>query len=165
MSLKNADLSTQDKVLIRTFKATLWFKLILGFFELILAALIKVIPVERWRDMAEWLTRDQLLADPSAPFARAVINSVDSIDISTQNYIVFYLVVHAVVKTILIVAVLRGKLWAYPLMIAVLVGFVVYQSYEMYFEVTIGLLTLTIIDIILIWLTIHEWRIKTRLKF
>ncbi|GAA1472782.1 DUF2127 domain-containing protein [Corynebacterium felinum] len=147
------DLATHEVVALKAFRATLWFKLILGFFELLLAVVIKTLPEHLWRDITDWL------AQSHNPVSVALANSLEHFDTSAQNFIVFYLVIHAVVKTILIVAVLCGRLWAYPLMIAVLVFFIVYQTFDMIEMFTYGMFALTILDIVLIWLTLKEWRI------
>ena len=50
-----------------------------------------------------------------------------------------YLLAHGLVKVVLVLALLRNKLWAYPWMIAVLLGFVAFQSYEFAVSPSFGL--------------------------
>jgi uncharacterized membrane protein len=56
-----------------------------------------------------------------------------------------------------VAALLRDKIWAYPLMIAFLIVFIVYQVYRMTFAFSIGLLGLTVFDVVVVWLTYREY--------
>jgi uncharacterized membrane protein len=67
------------------------------------------------------------------------------------------------VKVVLVVAVLRSKLWAYPVLIAFLVAFIGYQVVELVINFSVGLLLLTLFDIFIVILTVREYRLhKTR---
>jgi len=59
-----------------------------------------------------------------------------------------------------VVLVLKDKLWAYPLMIALIGVFIVYQVYRLTYKPTFGLVFLTLFDILVVWLTWREYRIK-----
>ncbi len=61
------------------------------------------------------------------------------------------------VKIALVTALLRNKIWAYPWMIVFLIAFIVYQIYRMTFAFSVGLLGLTIFDLIVVWLTYREY--------
>ncbi len=64
---------------------------------------------------------------------------------------------HGVVKIVLVTALLRNKLWAYPWMIAFLIAFIAYQVYRMTFAPSVGLVALTIFDAFVAWLTYREY--------
>jgi uncharacterized membrane protein len=53
------------------------------------------------------------------------------LSVSTTLLGAIYLLAHGIVEVILVVAVLRGKLWAYPWLIGFLVAFIGYQGYEL----------------------------------
>jgi uncharacterized membrane protein len=57
-----------------------------------------------------------------------------------------------------VAALLRNQIWAYPWMIVFLAVFIVYQVYRMTFAFSIGLLGLTIFDLVVVWLTYREYR-------
>jgi uncharacterized membrane protein len=69
-----------------------------------------------------------------------------------------YLLSHGLVKIVLVAALLRNKLWAYPWMIVFLIAFIAYQVYRMTFAPSIGLVALTIFDAFVAWLTYREYR-------
>jgi uncharacterized membrane protein len=64
---------------------------------------------------------------------------------------------HGVVKIVLVAALLRDKIWAYPWMIAFLIVFIVYQIYRLTFAFSIGLVALTVFDLVVVWLTYREY--------
>jgi uncharacterized membrane protein len=68
-----------------------------------------------------------------------------------------YLLSHGLVKVVLVWAVLRDRLWAYPWMIAFLGIFIAYQAYRMVVEPTVGLALLTVFDLVVVWLTVREY--------
>ena len=70
-----------------------------------------------------------------------------------------YLLIHGVVKVFLVVAVLRDKLWAYLWLIGFLVAFIGWQGYELVRHFTWGLAALTAFDILIVVLTVREYRI------
>ena len=79
--------------------------------------------------------------------------------VSEQRFYAFYLLSHGLVKIVLVVFLLREKLWAYPASIAVFTLFIAYQLYRFSFTHDIGLILLSIFDLFVIALAIHEYRL------
>ena len=77
---------------------------------------------------------------------------------ATVTFAAIYLLAHGLVKVVLVGALLRNKLWAYPWLIAVLLAFIVYQLYLIVLNPTAGLVALTLFDAAVAWLTWREWR-------
>jgi uncharacterized membrane protein len=63
-----------------------------------------------------------------------------------------------VVKVVLVAALLKNQLWAYPWTIAFLGAFIVYQLYRLRLRPSVGLMALTIFDAVIVWLTYREYR-------
>jgi uncharacterized membrane protein len=82
---------------------------------------------------------------------------------SEQHFYVFNLVSHGIVNMVLVVGLLRLKLWAYPATFAVLSLFIAYQLYRYSFTQDIGLLVVTALDLIVLALAWHEYRLRRRL--
>ena len=74
-----------------------------------------------------------------------------------------YLLSHGSVKIALAIALWMNRLWAYPLAIFVFGVFVIYQVFRLERVHSIGLLLLTISDVVIIWLTLLEYRDQKRL--
>jgi uncharacterized membrane protein len=69
-----------------------------------------------------------------------------------------YLLLHDVVKVVLVTALLRNQLWAYPWMILFLLAFIGYQLYRLTFAPSIGLFGLTVFDAVVTWLTWRDYQ-------
>lgn len=69
-----------------------------------------------------------------------------------------YLLLHGLVKVVLVAALLRNRLWAYPWTIAFLGVFIGYQLYRIALHPTLGLSALTVFDAFIVWLTWREFR-------
>jgi uncharacterized membrane protein len=66
--------------------------------------------------------------------------------------------VHGIVKVVLVLALLRNKLWAYPWLIGVLLIFIGYQVYRIDLSPTLGLIALTGFDVVIVALTWREYQ-------
>ena len=78
---------------------------------------------------------------------------------SEQHFYAFYLLSHGLVKVVLVFFLLREKLWAYPASIAVFGLFIAYQMYRYSFTHDIGLILLSLFDLFVISLAVHEFRL------
>ena len=69
-----------------------------------------------------------------------------------------YLLSHGGIKVVLVLLLWRKKLWAYPLAVAALVLFIIYQTIRWTITHSGFLAAFTVLDAIMIWLTIVEYR-------
>lgn len=145
---------TEEKV----FRLLVWLKGLDAVLELIGGILLFVVSPRAIGTVAQFLTQHELSEDPHDFIANTLLTASASL---THNHVslfgALYLLSHGIVKIILVWAVLRDKLWAYPWMIAFLGVFVVYQIYRLVIRVTPGLLILTLFDMVIIWLTVREY--------
>ncbi len=102
----------------------------------------------------------------SASAIARILNEVDKNDwvarhfpLSEQGFYAFYLLSHGLVKSLLVLFLLRERLWAYPLSIAVFGLFILYQLYRFSFTHETGLVLLSIFDLFVILLAVHEYRL------
>lgn len=109
------------------------------------------------------LTQHELSEDPHDFFATHMLHFSGSLTGASLRFGAAYLLAHGVVKIVLVAALLRDKLWAYPWTIAFLIGFIVYQLYRMTFAPSIGLAGLTAFDAVVTWLVIQEYRRQRRI--
>lgn len=65
-------------------------------------------------------------------------------------------------KLLLVAGLLREKLWAYPASLAVLGLFIVYQLYRYSYTHGVGLIVLSLFDVMVIVLVWHEYRLVRR---
>src|SRR5260370_6901643 len=76
---------------------------------------------------------------------------------SGKYFASLYRLSHGAVKLVLVVALLRNKLWAYPLMIVTLAAFVCYQIYRFALSHSVAMILLTLFDVVVILLTWLEY--------
>jgi uncharacterized membrane protein len=76
-----------------------------------------------------------------------------------QAFYAFYLVSHGLVKSVIVFGLLKEKLWAYPASFAVFSAFIAYQLYRYSYTHDIGLIALSIFDLFVIALAVHEYRL------
>src|SRR5262249_5554126 len=90
--------------------------------------------------------------------ARHLLHSASQLSRGTTLFAAVYLLSHGIVKVVLVVAVLRRQLWAYPWMIALLAVFIVYQLYRLSYRFTLGVALGTLFDALVMVLTSLEYR-------
>jgi uncharacterized membrane protein len=104
-------------------------------------------------------TQDELIEEPNDFVATHLLAWAQSFSIATQHFYAFYLLSHGVVKLLLVVGLLRNKLWAYPWSLVALALFIAYQVYRFTHTHSAGLIALTVFDLVMMWLIWHEWRV------
>ena len=80
-------------------------------------------------------------------------------DLSEQHFYAFYLLSHGLVKVVLVYGLLKEKLWAYPASFVVFGAFIAYQLYRYSFTHEVSLIFLSVFDLFVIALAIHEYRL------
>lgn len=110
------------------------------------------------------VTHDELMQDPDDLAAGFLLQTARDFSLSTQQFTAFYLLSHGVIKGFLIVGLMRGIMWFYPAAITVFAVFIMYQIYRFSFTHSIWLLMITLLDIVVIWLTWHEYKFLRRAR-
>ena len=113
-------------------------------------------------ELVNRLTQDELIEDPNDFIATHLLNMAQGFSVVSKNFYAFYLLSHGIVKLALVVGLLRNKLWAYPASLIVLTLFIVYQIYRFSYTQSIGLIVLTVFDLIVMVLIWHEYGIMRR---
>ena len=108
------------------------------------------------------LSQAELFQHQHDLIANYLYTSAQHFSVSTRNFTAAYLLSHGVVKLWLIVGLLRERLWYYPLAIGVFGLFVVYQLYRFSLSHSPWLILITLVDLVVIALTWHEYRYVRR---
>lgn len=72
--------------------------------------------------------------------------------------VIFFLIMHGVVKVGLVVALFKKWHWAYPWAIGLLGAFLVYQVYVFIKHPTVPMALFSILDAVIVWLVYKEYR-------
>jgi len=105
---------------------------------------------------------DELIDDPRDWIANHLLTFTSRFSVAEHDFYAFYLLSHGLIKSVLVIGLLREKLWAYPASFAVFGAFIAYQLYRYSYTHDFGLILLSIFDLFVIYLAIHEYRLLRR---
>lgn len=94
--------------------------------------------------------------------ANHLLHFAEGFSVEKHDFYALYLLSHGLVKGVVVIGLLRQKLWAYPASFVVFGGFIVYQLYRYSWTHDFGLIVLSIFDLFVIALAIHEYRLVRR---
>jgi uncharacterized membrane protein len=123
---------------------------------------IAIVSTENVVEIANRLTQEELVEDPGDFIATRLVSLAQNFSIAEKNFYAVYLLSHGVVKLLLVAGLLRNKLWSYPASLVVLGLFIVYQLYRFSYTHSIGLIVLSVFDIVVMWLIWHEYSLLRR---
>ena len=149
-----------SRSLDRVFRASVLLKGLDGALEVIGGVIFLLVTPNRLQGIVHTLTQHELSQDPRDFIARHLVRSAGGLSHGTTVYAAIYLLSHGFAKVVLVAAVLREHLWAYPAMMALLLGFIVYQLYRLSVSFTVGLALLTVFDVFVVGLTWREYQDK-----
>jgi uncharacterized membrane protein len=109
-----------------------------------------------------WLTHEELARDPGDLVAGYLFRAAGGLSLDTKTFAALYLASHGLIKLCLVIALLRGLLWAYPVSIVAFGGFIAYQLHRFSFSHSPMLLVLTAVDLVVVGLVANEWRERRR---
>jgi uncharacterized membrane protein len=144
----------------RVFRISVALKGLDGALEILGGIILLFASPHSISQFVRWATGHELAQDPHDLIARHLLHSASQLSRSTTLYGAVYLLVHGGAKLVLVVLVLRDKLWAYPCLIALLLAFVGYQLYRLTYKPSVSLVLLTLFDCFVAWLTWREYRAK-----
>lgn len=99
----------------RVFRFSVALKGIDGALEVLGGIALLVFSPHSIDSLARALTQHELSQDPHDFIARHVLRASNGLHHGTAVYAGVYLLSHGLAKTVVIIAVLRDRLWAYPL--------------------------------------------------
>jgi uncharacterized membrane protein len=102
---------------------------------------------------------DELVEDKNDWVATHLLQFAQTFSVAEHHFYAFYLLSHGIIKSVLVLGLLRERLWAYPASFAVFGAFIAYQLYRFTFTHDIGLILLSIFDAFVIYLAVHEYRL------
>jgi uncharacterized membrane protein len=93
----------------------------------------------------------------------AARRGAEHLAVTGAHFVVFYLLVHGILKLALALVLLRGGgRWVYPLGTAILVGFIVFMTYRLSEQWSNWLLGFALFDAMTLALVLNEWRKPAR---
>jgi uncharacterized membrane protein len=93
------------------------------------------------------------------PHLAKIVQDITSMSV---GFIGLYLLSRGLIKLVLIIAMLKNELRAYPLSLLVIGGFVLYQCYQIATHGSLGVVVLTVFDLIVMYFIWREYKILCR---
>ena len=122
-------------------------------------------PRERGRDQTHrvdiatrWST-DEIIEQKHDWIATRLLHFSEHFSVAEHHFYAFYLLSHGIIKGVLVAGLLKEKIWAYPASFAVFGLFIAYQLYRYSFTHDFALIMLSIFDLFVIALAVHEYRL------
>jgi len=129
-----------------------------GLLEVVGGVLLLLVTRAQISGLVHALTQHELSQDPRDLIATQLLHTASSVTGPGLLFGAGYLLVHGIIKVVLVLALLRNKLWAYPWLIGVLLIFIGYQVYRIVLSPTLGLIALTGFDTAIVALTWREYQ-------
>jgi uncharacterized membrane protein len=145
------------------FKASLVFKGVLAALEALAGLGLLLAPNDRILALVDWLTRAQIAHDRSEPMTTWTAGIAQSFSIHSQHFYAIYLIGHGALKLVMVGMLARRTVWAYPVAICILIGFIIYQLHHWLVDGSSFLIVLSAVDLIMVGLVWREWRMLRRM--
>jgi uncharacterized membrane protein len=152
----------QDKRIHQIFVVSVLFKGIHALIEIAGGIALYLVSTATIVATIQRYSYDELVEDKNDWVATHLLDFARTFSVAEHNFYAFYLLSHGLIKTVLVIGLLRERLWAYPASFAVFGAFIAYQLYRYSFTGDIGLILLSIFDAFVIYLAVHEYRLLRR---
>lgn len=130
-----------------------------GLLEFLGGLFLLFFSVESLRSFIAVITQRELLEDPKDLIANYLVHATQGFGAAEKAFLIVYLWVHAAVKLIAVIGILRNLAWAYPFSLITLGLLLLYQIYDMIFvKFSVGIFLLSVFDIIVLGLIWYEYR-------
>lgn len=140
------------------FLVGLLLKLVDGVVELLVGVPLLFLNQERLARIGRWLTAGELAEDPNDFLANLILHESLKPHLHGTVLVGIYLVIHGLVKLLIVWGIKRGSKRSYPWAVGALTVLLVLQLVDMAIKFSMVVLLLTIFDIIVLALTVREWR-------
>ncbi|MDR3547687.1 MAG: DUF2127 domain-containing protein [Candidatus Pacebacteria bacterium] len=153
-----------EKTIYELFEISIWVKAVGAFGEVLGGIAIALIPSSYVLHTALLLSQGNLDADADDLIIKGITAAAHAFAVSNNWLVGIYFFMRGFVQLLLVYALFKNKLWAYPAMLLLLVLFVCTQAYQIYLSQSIATMLITVIDIVTIYLVWHEYRVVTRAR-
>ena len=153
-------MAVQEKHIHQVFLVSLSLKGAHAAIEILGGLMLAVTSTQALRALVERVTQQEFAEGDF--IANHLLAWAQTFSVQAHHFYAFYLISHGLVNFGLVVGLLMGRLWAYPASLVVMTLFIVYQLYRYSYTHGFGLIVLTVLDIIVIGLVWHEYRLVRR---
>jgi uncharacterized membrane protein len=158
MQGKQGPRTGREKLFHRLFEIGIWIKGIDGVIEIAGGILLLALSLEALNSYVIAITEKEIQEDSGDLIANALRHAAHRMTPGSKHIAGAYLLGNGVVKVFLSVCILRGKLWCYPIAMAVISLFILLQCMRLSYHFSWSMLLGTIIDVAIVLLIWREYR-------
>ncbi len=137
---------------------TIAIKGIDGAVETLAGLVLLFVGKTRLHHLAMRLTAPELL-HPGSHTGHLIRNGAEGLMHASAAFLVFYLLVHGILKLGIAVSLIRERsAWIFPVSAVILTGFVGFMLYKLTLHWSLWLLSFALFDAVTIALVLNEWR-------
>jgi len=142
----------------KIFEGSLILKGISGALEFLSGLLLIFVTPVAMHNFIAFITQRELVEDPHDKIANLLLQSTQHFSSGSRVFLIVYLWIHALIKLIAVIGIIKNQHWAYPFSLISLGLLMLYQAYTIFFvHATIGMIVLTIFDVFILWLIWREY--------
>ena len=149
----------REKTIHRIFDISLALKGAHAFIEIAGGLALYLVSTDKIVGWLNSLSQNELTQDPHDFIATHLLKFAGDFSVEKHDFYAFYLLSHGLVKLVVVAGLLREKLWAYPASFVVFGAFIAYQLYRYSYTHDLSLIVLSIFDLFVIALAVHEYRL------
>jgi len=149
----------REKTIHRIFDVSVALKGFHALIEILGFLAIYLVSTETIVGVINRYSQDELVEDPHDFVATHLLKFAEGFSVEKHDFYAFYLLSHGLVKLVVVAGLLREKLWAYPASFVVFGAFIAYQLYRYSYTHDVSLILLSIFDLFVIALAVHEYRL------
>lgn len=143
----------------KVFEYGILIKGIDGVIEALTAIALIFLSPHRLQGLVVLATHRELAHDPNDFISNFLIHVSHDFTNSARLFFIIYLAIHAAIKIVSVVGLLRNKMWAYPFSLISLGALTLYQVYDIIFGTgSIVVIALTVVDIAILALIWREFQ-------
>jgi uncharacterized membrane protein len=152
----------QEKRISLYFKVSVLLKGAISLAEMVAGIALLFIPVSYFLNLLAAYAESELREDSGGFIASHLLSLAQQAATVSGTFIAIYILSRGLIKVVLIWAMLKNKLWAYPASLVVLGLFVLYQIYETIHTGSLAIIALSVFDLIVMYFIWREYQV---LKF
>lgn len=146
-----------SSLLDKVFEGGIILKGVSGILEFLAGLMLFFISPSALHNFISFITQRELIEDPNDLVANLLLGWTAHLSDGGHTFLIAYLWVHAMIKLIAVIGILRNQGWAYPFSLATLGLLMLYQIYSIAIQFSIGMVLLTIFDVMILWLIWREY--------
>lgn len=148
-----------EKSVYRLFRISVLIKGAISLAEMLGGVLVFFVPLSILTGWLVSLLASETIEEPGNQLAQFILASAQHLNVASSTFIAFYLFSRGLIKLVLVVALLKNQLWAYPSSLAVLAAFVIYQIYQIAITHSLVVVGITVFDLVVMYYVWREWMI------